>query len=567
MSLDSIKGEIKRFLDTDTPEALAIKGAWGVGKTFAWNKYLNEAKKENRIALPHYSYVSLFGINSLDDLKLALFMDLISTKDIGNIDDLTSIESARKKINSLTRKGIKLLNAVPYLKDARSTIESVSFYSLNKVIVCLDDLERKGEGLSAKNIMGLVNLLKEHKQCKVVLIFNDESLQDKLLIDYRTFREKVIDIELVFDPSPSECSKIALVDDLLSRKLAPFTERLGINNIRIIKKIERLAKIMADHLKGLEEEVFDQAFHSLTLLAWCFYSEGKGVPKYEQVIKRGYGEGFLRMWGKGKEPSEVDKELDAVLTKYDFLGCRAFDLEIAKVVENGYVHESLREEATKLNQEIHESKAKTSIVKAWDIFRDSFDDNEKDLVDALVRALSENSKYVSVPELEGVVRFLRELGKNELADKMIDLFVEKRRNEKQLFSLQEQPFGDLVKDPKLIEAFNKVSEGHKEKRTLREVLHKISEKDGWGPDDEAVLAQATPEDYYTIFKSEKGSSLAPFVHICLKFGRLLRPSEPGKRISENATAALKMIAQENHLNEIRVRSLGIKLKPKDEGQK
>ncbi|MDI6790920.1 MAG: P-loop NTPase fold protein [Thermodesulfobacteriota bacterium] len=82
MSLALIKRQIAQFLQTDTLEVMAIRGAWGVGKTFAWNKYLNEAKHNNRIALDNYSYVSLFGLNSMDELKLSIFMDAIHKKNI-----------------------------------------------------------------------------------------------------------------------------------------------------------------------------------------------------------------------------------------------------------------------------------------------------------------------------------------------------------------------------------------------------------------------------------------------------------------------------------------------------
>ena len=83
MSLTIIKTQIDRFLETDTPEVMAIRGAWGVGKTFTWNKYLNEAKREDKIALNKYSYVSLFGLNSLDVLKLSIFMEILNKKNIG----------------------------------------------------------------------------------------------------------------------------------------------------------------------------------------------------------------------------------------------------------------------------------------------------------------------------------------------------------------------------------------------------------------------------------------------------------------------------------------------------
>lgn len=37
---------------------MAIKGEWGVGKTFSWNKFIKEVGSEKKIRLERYSYVS-----------------------------------------------------------------------------------------------------------------------------------------------------------------------------------------------------------------------------------------------------------------------------------------------------------------------------------------------------------------------------------------------------------------------------------------------------------------------------------------------------------------------------
>jgi hypothetical protein len=72
MSIDILKAQIWRFLKSDTPEVLAIKGAWGVGKTYSWNKFLNKANNRNEISLERYSYVSLFGVDSLEELRFLI---------------------------------------------------------------------------------------------------------------------------------------------------------------------------------------------------------------------------------------------------------------------------------------------------------------------------------------------------------------------------------------------------------------------------------------------------------------------------------------------------------------
>ncbi|WP_294204008.1 hypothetical protein [uncultured Sphingomonas sp.] len=65
MSTALIEAEIKRFLRNDHPEVLCIKGKWGVGKTFAWRKWLAEVGGDGTLKSKNYAYVSLFGLNSL----------------------------------------------------------------------------------------------------------------------------------------------------------------------------------------------------------------------------------------------------------------------------------------------------------------------------------------------------------------------------------------------------------------------------------------------------------------------------------------------------------------------
>ena len=73
MSVKVIKDQIFQFLSSDEPEVMAIKGEWGVGKTFSWKKFLKDASSEDKISLDRYSYVSLFGINSLEAFKYSIF--------------------------------------------------------------------------------------------------------------------------------------------------------------------------------------------------------------------------------------------------------------------------------------------------------------------------------------------------------------------------------------------------------------------------------------------------------------------------------------------------------------
>ena len=154
MSIRLVKEEIKRFLNSPEPEVLCIKGKWGVGKTFTWNEYLKQAVKDNKVSLQNYSYVSLFGQNSLEDLKYAIFE---------NIDSLY-----QRNIKSFLSKGYKLSTNIPNIKGFKNILpdKGVLFSVVRNQLVCIDDLDRAGDNISVKNVLGLTSFLKSKENVK-----------------------------------------------------------------------------------------------------------------------------------------------------------------------------------------------------------------------------------------------------------------------------------------------------------------------------------------------------------------------------------------------------------------
>ena len=117
MSIDLVNGEISKFLQSDKPEVLCIRGKWGVGKTYNWTKRLGEAQKAGNVVLPRYSYVSLFGINSLEELKQAIFENVITLSkgklraDLGTLDEFVNSNVGQ------WRKLTRLVQSVPFVKS------------------------------------------------------------------------------------------------------------------------------------------------------------------------------------------------------------------------------------------------------------------------------------------------------------------------------------------------------------------------------------------------------------------------------------------------------------------
>jgi len=559
MSLEIVKKVTEDFLKRNTPEVLAIKGKWGTGKTYTWNEIIRRAKNSNKLALEKYAYVSLFGINSLEALKIAIFEQ---TVDRELIDEGVSLKTLKNNTDlvakSLGRKSLSFLQGIPWIKNFGPFLHSASFLSVSNTLICFDDFERKGTSLSAKDILGLISILKESKGCKVVLIFNESSLDENTEIEYQTFREKVIDIELSFIPTPLECSSLIFIENNdVIQKVKECSEKLNITNIRILKKIKNLCLEVCNHLDQYEKEVRDQACHTLALYTWCYYSGEKHTPDYKYV--KDLGNVFLGLDDK-KDLSEQEKNWNSILQNYSYTNTDEFDLALASVVENGYVTEhKLKDEANKINERIIQEKGGNAFSEAWRLYHDTFDNNEEDLVANLADKFKQNVRFISPVNLNGTVKLFRELGKSALADELIELYIENNHDRKQLFNLNSYAFRGDIDDKTVIKRFDEIFLETKISKSLKDVLHELVGKNGWGSEDEKILSETSPEEYYKFFKTESGENLSLYVDKVLQFGRFANSTDIQKQIAENATQALKKIASESKLNERRVQKYGIKI--------
>jgi hypothetical protein len=564
MSLDVVKEQIERFLNSDSPEVMAIKGAWGVGKTYTWNKLLNDANKDQKVKYKKYSYISLFGVNSLESFKYSVFEQTISTDLIGKSPSLETFKSnADSLLMSLGKKSFHYFQSAPLVKNFAPAIQSASFLSVNKAIICIDDFERKSKNIALRDILGLVLLLKEQRDCKVVLIFNDEKMGEENADEYRHFREKVIDFEIEFKPTSKECIGIALPDnDEITSKLGDLIGRLRVSNIRVIKKIERVAQIISPMLRQYEKEVLDQALHTLCLYSFCFYSSDKSVPDYKYVLNLEYA--FFGLYGEKKQ-SDEEREWSSILHEYGYKHADEFDLRIAEAVEKGYVdEESLHLEARKKNDQIIASKSESLFTEAWMLYHDTFSDNEPELIDSLINSFKKNAKYISKLDLNGTVRLFRELGEENLASKVIELYIKAHKDNPAVFNLNDYRFSDHVTDDEIRERFGKLADGLKEERTVKDVLSKIADGNDWGGEDEKILGNASSDEFFDVFKSEEGKRLHSYVKACLSFDKFSNATGQQKKIANNAINALKKIAKESTLNAHRVQKFGVTLDSGDE---
>ncbi|ECQ9349847.1 KAP family NTPase [Campylobacter jejuni] len=203
---------IANFLNKKSKKCLAINGPWGIGKTHLWKqveKKLSEDKKEKKVV-----YIDLFGKESYKQI-----LEEIVFKIHGNYNKIMNTFS------QITTKIAKVKSAGTININPDAIFSFLKKEDFNNIIVCFDNIERRSDNLSLKEILGLVNLLKEEKECNVVMIFHKDELeeqdnnsaindkekqakQDNSKNWYQTYKEKIIDYEFVINDNSKAAHNI-----------------------------------------------------------------------------------------------------------------------------------------------------------------------------------------------------------------------------------------------------------------------------------------------------------------------------------------------------------------------
>ena len=243
----------KKLIDlmkTDDSFAIALTGEWGVGKTHLWKNFRD--KNREVFSGKKYAYISLFGLDSLESLKLAIATEVQT--DAANDSPLNvDVSKHVKKLfgfvggGNITASGDMRFG----INIGNKLITNIIMAHLKDTLVCLDDIERKSDSLPMSEIMGLVNYLKNERNCQIIMILHDAESEDRDYFDKH--KEKVFDELLVLDNSLSIVKSI--VDSSLFTIYEQFYEIIGIKNLRFYQRVNKSFKL------------FDEAYPSLSQLS------------------------------------------------------------------------------------------------------------------------------------------------------------------------------------------------------------------------------------------------------------------------------------------------------------
>ncbi len=234
MDIQEKRKRLKEALEKNIKEekmgtAIAITGSWGVGKTYFWNKFREDYPSKNK-----YVYVSLFGLESLGDLKTHIYSNIENNHSTIEIPRWIRGLPSILKDTRISQFGI---NA------SAKVFDSLMFNQVKDAIICFDDFERMSNKLDIKDVMGLANQLKLEKNCQIILILDESKTEDKNKEKYSEYKEKLIDETIIINSvEPLIRENTNGIDEQLVDLMIKFADGLEIHNFRFFQKVIKLYK-------------------------------------------------------------------------------------------------------------------------------------------------------------------------------------------------------------------------------------------------------------------------------------------------------------------------------------
>lgn len=203
-----------------------VDGDWGIGKTYLIkNKYKEHKNKYNNVI-----YASVFGVNSISEINLYIYKELHKVKGW-----------AKKGYDYLLGgKELGVLSiSIPFpeIKNTSNFIEKEN----KKILIIIDDIERKGNNIDINELMGLFESLSSIENVEVILIANSEKMLPEDKSKFNNFKEKVIEKIYNIDEY-SEKAESSIIKKYLNNNnelfeiVEQYFKKSNVKNLRTLKK-------------------------------------------------------------------------------------------------------------------------------------------------------------------------------------------------------------------------------------------------------------------------------------------------------------------------------------------
>lgn len=207
---------LKQFSENDTYSKIFINGAWGIGKSYYTNKFIQN--KSN-----NFAYVSLFGKSNFESIEIDLAKQLMKKLN-GIKKSAKTIKNFIKKLSaSVSFKGFSISS--PELERKSLISEYSSLLDSKQLIIVIDDLERKSGNIFIEDIMGIIEEFSQFNKVKLVIIGDENNMNCDDKTKWKKFKEKIIDKEFKITKFSNDS-----IDNIVNNEVCEYIESNEIEN-------------------------------------------------------------------------------------------------------------------------------------------------------------------------------------------------------------------------------------------------------------------------------------------------------------------------------------------------
>lgn len=250
MNIDELENTLnEKFIKVY--QNILITGEWGIGKTYAIKEYFQNKKT---------IYISLFGINTIEDFKNNLYISFIfkfkkfAKELINNIIVNTKIPLFKGKANIDGSISLSI-----FKENINKVLEKQA--GNKELIIIIDDLERKSSNISMEVLLGVIEEFNTIDNIYTIIIANEKEIKKDNEL-YYSFKEKVIQKTINID-SYSQKAQNNIINHYLKRisnlkenkeiyynYIEEILKRYKIKNLRIIEKAMKFIEFIINKINN-----------------------------------------------------------------------------------------------------------------------------------------------------------------------------------------------------------------------------------------------------------------------------------------------------------------------------
>lgn len=531
-TFNRVKSNLIDILRNKENSVVVLKGKWGTGKTYLWRKVEEELYPKNRTTKKPI-YVSLFGAKTIKELKLRILQNAY-------LKDASGVQKIIKTSGDFITQFIK--RATGY-----STEDGLLLWLPDLVggrLIVIDDIERKHKSLDIDELLGLIDEYSDNHKTQFLVLLNTDKLEDVSI--WKAMHEKVIDSELILEPSASESFDIAVANLNASTYLPEIKSAISILNVNNIRIIERVLKTIQYIVNKSEfDDIAPSRWIPSTVLMVSSHFHGIDNPPTIEFIKS-YNQ-YSRMFNEQNEQAvehaitwgvmldqlgiHYADEYESLLLEY--LQSGLLDVSKLKLIFARYKKDTI-------NDSINEQLNEFLTAYLWDASRD-----ENDLLVMANDMLSKVNDMVPM-HVTNIFNIVDNLDPH-LAKRFIEDFLPTMEMRSEYLQLGTNTFEGMPYQnfhPDIIAKLIEMRDRQQPLPTLNQAVENVF-KSGFTGIEMNVFRSATNLQYEDALKEIKNDELKHFMSLHLPWVSEALSDSPYKNAADSFVTACVKIYSEN----------------------